>query len=387
MRGCIHPRGKNKWLLAYDIGPGPDGKRQQRYKTVHGIKKVAERELTRILHELATGSYIEPSKTTVAEYLDQWLETYAKTNVCGTTLERYTGIIEKHLKPALGTHVIGKLQPLHIQSYYAEAVKSGHLRKAGGLSARTVIQHHRVLRRALLQAVRWQIISRNPVDAVEPPRLEKKEMSVPTDESVQKLLEVSGCTKFYLPILLAASTGMRRGEILALKWGDVDLDEGLASIRRSLEQTRAGLRFKEPKSGKARVVVLSTMTVEALQQHRVDQELHKMLFGSDYHNDELICARPDGQPMVPDNFSREFRDIVTKAKIRHTRFHDLRHFHATALMGRNVHPKVVSERLGHSTVGITLDLYSHCLPSMQIEAARKIDEALRTAPTQHHQDT
>jgi hypothetical protein len=183
MKGHIRPRGENAWAIVLDIGRDPaTGRRQQKWKTIHGPKKDAQRELNRLLHEIDTGSYIEPSRTTLGKYLKEWLESYARTNVAPKTFERYQEIVECHLVPALGKHILSQLKPLHLQSYYSQALLSGRRPARGkrnapaGLSGRTVLHFHRVLRQALAQAVKWQILVRNPADSVEPPRPARIEM-------------------------------------------------------------------------------------------------------------------------------------------------------------------------------------------------------------------
>jgi integrase len=237
-----------------------------------------------------------------------------------------------------------------------------------------------VLREALQQAVRWKLLVRNPADAVEPPKVERREMQVLDEHQTKRLLAAVGGTRLYIPVLLAVTTGLRRGEILALRWQDIDLDQGTLAVRRSLEQTRGGNRFKEPKTKKARrVVALPALTTEALRKHKVEQAKARLLIGADYADEGLVCARRHGTPLDPAETTAGFAALIKKADLPKIRFHDLRHSHATQLLRQLVHPKVVSERLGHSTIGITLDVYSHVLPGMQEEAARRIDRALREA--------
>lgn len=380
MRGHVRKRGKGSWAIVLDLGRDANGKRKQKWITVRGSEKDAERELARLLHEMNTGQFVEPSKMTVAEYLRHWLEAYAKVNVRAKTFERYAEIVEKALIPALGCHRLAKLQPLHIQTFYSKALLEGRRDGRGGLSPQTVLHYHRVLREALQQAVRWQLLVRNPTDAVEPPRVQRQEVQVLDEKQTAYLLRACEGSWLYMPVLLAVTTGMRRGEILALRWRDVDLKAGTATVRQSLEQTNNGLAFKQPKTQKGRrVVVLPALAVDALRRHRIAQAKERLLMGPDYQDHDLICAQPDGRPLNPDSVSAAFRDFMGKLPLPRIRFHDLRHSHASHLLRQGVHPKVVSERLGHSTTTITLDLYSHLLPGLQEEAARRIDAALRAA--------
>ena len=380
MKGHLRKRGKNSWAIAIYVGRDHRGKPKYKWHTVRGGKRKAQDECTRLLNELATGEYVEPSKMTVREYLAYWLENYAKLNVAGRTFERYSEIVRLHLVPALGDKLLTKLQPLSIQGCYVAALQSGRKDKRAGLSAQTVVHHHRVLREALQQAVRWKLLVRNPADAVDPPKVERREMQVLDEHQTKRLLAVVVGTRLYIPVLLAVTTGLRRGEILALRWQDIDLDQGTLAVRRSLEQTRGGNRFKEPKTQKARrVVALPALTTEALRKLKVEQAKARLLIGAGYADEGLVCARIHGTRLDPAETTAAFAALIKKADLPKIRFHDLRHSHATQLLRQHVHPKVVSERLGHSTIGITLDVYSHVLPGMQEEAARRIDRALRDA--------
>lgn len=379
MNGHIRQRGKHSWAVVLDLGRDSLGKRRQKWHTVHGTKKDAQRRLTELLHQFNTGTYVEPTKLTLGDYLERWLTDYAEPNVAAKTFERYCEIVRKHLVPNLGRFVLAKIHPLHIQDYYSRASRSGRRDGKGGLSAQTVLHHHRLLRGALKQAVRWQLLARNPADAVEPPRPRRHEMRALDEAETAVLLKAARETDLYLPILLAVTTGLRRGEILGLRWRDVDQKGGTIAVRRSLEQTSSGLSFKEPKSARSRrLVALPKITLEALRSHRSLQAQLRLKLGPAYHDDDLVCAMPDGRPWLPSSLTHSFIRLARAAGLHQLRFHDLRHSHATQLLRHGVHPKVVSERLGHSTVGITLDVYSHVLPSMQEEAAKRVDEAMRS---------
>jgi integrase len=304
---------------------------------VRGVKRDAQRELARLLHSLDTGGYVEPNRLTVGEYLRLWLDDYAKANVSAKTFERYEEIVRLHLTPGLGNLLLTKLHPLHIQELYSRALETGRCDKKGGLSTQTVLHHHRVLRQALQQAVRWRLLVANPADAVKPPRPKRKVVMPPSEEQTMKLLDAARTTRLYTPILLVLAAGMRRGEVLGLRWQDVDLKAGTLMVRQTLEQTRAGLSFKEPKTAKGRrLLPLPAVVAEHLRRHKKEQAAERLQLGPAYG-------------------------------------------HATQLLLRGVHPKVVSERLGHSTIAITLDTYSHVMPSLQEEAAEKLDVALRSA--------
>ena len=261
---------------------------------------------------------------------------------------------------------------------------SGRKDGKGGLSAQTVLHFHRLIHRALGQAVRWQLLARNPAEAVEPPRPQRTEMRVLEDAQIALLLKSLEGSRLHAPVLLAVSTGLRRGELLGLRWSDVDLERACLTVRCSIEQTKNGIRFKTPKTERSRrAVALPSFTVDMLRAHKREQTEARLKLGPAYQNDDLILPREDGLPWPPDSFSTAFAAFIRRSRLPHVRFHDLRHSHATQLLKQGVHPKIVSERLGHSKVGITLDTYSHVLPSMQEDAARKIDAALRDALAKH----
>ncbi len=380
MKGHIRARGRNTWAIKYDIGRDPKtGKRRSKWVTVHGSKRDAQRELRRLLHELDTGTQVEPSRLTVGEFLERWLADYAQHNVSAKTNERYGEIVRKHLVPALGAHQLTKLTPLHVQQYYSEALKRGRLDGKGPLSAQTVKHFHRLLSQALKHAVRWQLLARNVCEAVDPPSpIRRKVPALPATELATLLRRFDG-TRLDMPVFLAATTGLRRGEILGLHWPEVDLDGGTLAVVQSLEQTKAGLRLKPPKNDRSRCVALPGITVEALRNHRVSQMQERMKLGLGRNDDGLVFTRLDGEPVNPRNFSKEFTRIAATAGVTRISFHGLRHSHISHLLREGIHPKVASERAGHASVAITMDIYSHVMPGMQEDAAARIDAAIRRA--------
>jgi integrase len=242
-----------------------------------------------------------------------------------------------------------------------------------------------VLREALQQAVGWQLLARNPADAVKPPKVERKQMSVLDAQATAELIEAARPYSMFMPILLAVTTGMRRGEIAALRWKSVDLDAGQLSVVVSIEQTKAGCREKETKSGRGRAIVLPAMLIEELRRHRLEQAQHLLSIGVRLTQDHHVVMQPDGMARTPNGLTAGYRIFLEAHGLKRIRLHDLRHTHATHLLQSGIHPKIASERLGHSKVGITLDLYSHVLPGMQNEAANKIDALLSDA-LQRQQD-
>jgi len=355
------------------------GKRRTRYVTVRGTKKDAQRDLIRLLAEVESGTAVEPKKLTVAEYLEAWLADHAQHRVSAKTFERYAEIVHKHLIPGIGGQRLGKLSPLQIQAHYSALLTNGRRDGRGGLSTQTVKHHHRVLSQALRQAVRLHLISRNPAADVDPPRPVRREMKIIDPEQTATLLKAAReRPALAVPVMLAITTGMRRGEILALRWADVDLDRASLSVTRTIEQTSKGLGLKEPKTQRSRrTITLPALAVDDLRRHRKRQAEALLGLGVRQHRDTLVCARPDSSPVSPRALTKAFALLVAELKLS-IRFHDLRHSHLSHLLAAGVHPKVASERAGHASVSITLDLYSHLLPGMQEDAARRIDAALRT---------
>jgi integrase len=381
--GHIRQRSPGSWEVRYDFGVDPaTGKRRIATTTVRGDRKAAERELRRLLHTVDTGEHVDPNRMTVRQWLEHWLAT-VRAEVSPKTHERYGEIVRNFLAPALGNDALTKLAPTHIQAAYNGWATGGRLDgKPGGLSPQTRRHIHRVLRTALGRALEQQVIARNPADAFKKrlPKVERRTLTTLTAEQSAHLLEAIAHSRVYWPVLLALSTGMRRGEILALRWKNVDLDRGTVQVMESLEQTRAGIRFKAPKTDRHRVITLPAYAVQELRLLRRQQAEDLLALGVRQTGETLLCCRADGQPHKPLSLTYEFARFVARMKdLPRVRFHDLRHSHATQLLASGVHPKIASERLGHASIGITLDLYSHVTDTMQSDAAQRLDSAMQLA--------
>lgn len=313
---------------------------------------------------------------TLSEYLLLWLE-HTATRVSPDTFYTYEVAVRKHILPVLGAVPLRELKPLHVQFYLAHALKRGRLDGKGGLGKRTAQYHYRVLYEALECAVKLEILFRNPAAAVDPPVPRRKEPRVVPPERVAEFLAAIEDAGIYrVPIFLAFVTGMRRGEILGLRWEDVDLNGGLAVVRQVLKRRAGEFVFDEPKTEKSRrTVSLPEVAVEVLREHKRRQDGRKR--AGAYRDYGLVCCRPDGSPIVPSTLTTYFRGWVRRhPEFAGMTFHGLRHTHATLLMAAGVHPKIVSERLGHSSINITLQLYTHSLPTLQKEAAARIDQII-----------
>jgi integrase len=373
--GHVYQRDKSRrdvWQLIIELGRDENGKRRWKYESVHGTKGHAKKVLRQRLNELEAGTYVEPTDLTVAEYLRSWHKDHARHYLSARALESNGYTLERHVIPGLGGHEPAKLRAMHLEAYHSAKLDSG-------LSPSSVRKHHNIIHSALRHAVRLQLLASNPADLVVPPRVTRREMTALDETQTATLVKAGEGTALYLPILLAVSTGMRRGELLGLRWSVVDLEGDTLVVCQTLQEAYGELHFKASKTSKSRRRIdLPTITVEALHRHRAEQARRRLRRAPGWTDSDLVLAAPRGGPWWPSNFDRVWRRFKTKQKLE-IRFHDLRHTHATQLLKAGVHPKVVSERLGHASIGVTLDTYSHVMPGMQEEAAEKIDAGLRKA--------
>lgn len=381
MRGHLRKRNKNSWSIVLDAGRDPTtGRRKQQWVSVKGTRKEAERKLMEMIHQVETGAFVKPTRLTFGAFLQGWYRDYVSTHLRSGTAEGYEGIIRVHLLPNLGHVPLSRLQPSHLQAYYANALASGRRdRKTGGLSAKTVLQHHSVIRRALNHAVRWGLVIRNVAQAVDPPRPEYREMRSLDSDGVDLFLQAARDTVYHPLFHLDIYTGLSRSELLGLRWKDVDLMMSSLSVVQVLHRLSGGrLVFEEPKAvRRRRAIALTPTSVVALREHRARVKQEKEVLGVPLKPEALVFAHPNGSPMLPSTVSHAFTRIARKAGLQGLRLHDLRHTHASLMLRQGVHPKIIQERLGHATISTTMDIYSHVLPGMQQEAAKKFDEGLR----------
>jgi integrase len=370
--------------LRYSLGTDPaTGKRRVVTTTVRGDSKAAGKELRRLLHSIDNNTHVDPSRITVSQWLETWLAS-VKPNVSPKSHERYAQLVLGFLTPELGNYPLVKLSPVNILAAYTKWNTEGRLDgKPGGPAPRTRRHIHHLLRTALAHAVELQMLARNPTDALKRklPKVERRMMKILDTQQSDALLRGLKHSRVYWPCLLALSTGMRRGEILALRWKNVDLDRGVLQVVESLEQTKEfGVRAKETKTGKARSVTLPRFAIDELRRLRREQAEELLRLGVRQTGETLVCGRADGEPHQPRSLTHEFAVLIARLKdVPRVRFHDLRHTHATALLRAGIHPKIAQERLGHSTITTTLDLYSHVTDSMQKDAADRLDAAFRSA--------
>lgn len=387
MKGHVRERGAGNWYVVLDTRDPQTGTRKRKWVSLPGItgKRQAQIECARLIAEAQNGGLsLEPAKTTLSDYLERWLD-YVKPNISPRSHERYTEIVRNNVGPRLGSVKLARLKPEHVAAAYADALARGRRDGQGGLSPRTVHHMHRILKQALARAVRWQILPRNPCDAVDPPKVERQELATYDIGATAKAIEAFRGTRMFVPTVLSLLCGLRRGEVAALRWRNVNLHAGVLAVVESAEQTKAGIRYKEPKSGKTRQVSLSQTMIDELKSWRAAQAEEFAVLGLLPAGDTFMVTQADGRPLQPRSITHEWVRLSAVKGLPRIRFHDLRHAHATHLLSAGVHPKVASERLGHSRVGITLDLYSHVMPGMQEEAAARVDDALRAAIARNRQ--
>jgi integrase len=381
----IPPKGKRKsWSAIVYTGKDDNGKKLHK-RVSAPTKAEVEKKVLDIIYQVKNGNYAA-IKGTVGEFIERWLKEYATPKLSPRTTEEYWSIYRSGIKPVFGKVLLSNLKPQAIQKYYADKL-------ASGLTSTTVTHHHCMLHRALEHAVKWQILPRNPADAASPPGIRHTEMHTLDSEQVALFLETAKETPFFVEFHLALFTGMRRSELMALRWQDVDLIMAEISISRSMHQMNKPRRiiFRGTKTVKsARKIALEPDTCEVLRKH-LDNEMSLCArLNVTFTNDRLLFCEWDGTPLAPDRVSRAWDRLMKKLEYPHVRFHDARHTHASLLLKADIHPKIVQERLGHANIETTLNIYSHVAPNMQHRAAEAFGKMIRAttrATTGRNQNT
>jgi len=350
--------------------------RRRETKSGFPTQKECQAAMNKLLVAVEQHNYTAPTKASVREYLKkEWLPAVRAT-IRPSTYNSYVQHVECHIVPHIGTVKLQKLSGSQVNALYAKLAESGRKDGKTGLSAMTIHHVHACLHKACKDAVRWGHISRNPLDAADPPRKKgdgAKEMQTWTKEQLKAFLGVMAGERLSPLWHLIAMTGMRRGEAIGLRWGDVDLENGRLSVRRALIPTNREVVVSEPKTAKGRrVIALDPGTVEVLKAQAARQLDEQDAGGDAWVDSGFVFTQETGAALDPESVSRYFRQAVKLSLLPTIRLHDLRHTHATLALQAGVHPKVVSERLGHATISITLDTYSHAIPAMQEEAAALI---------------
>lgn len=371
MAGQIINRGKRTWLVRIYLGRGANGKRKYKNKTIHGTKDDAQKYLNAKLREKDLGILADAGNQTLNEFLDMWLKTAVKPRVSLRTADNYKFLIEKYVKDAIGDIKLENLSRLGIEKIYADMQEKG-------LSARSVKHVHTTLKNALKQAVEWEYLQKNVAEYCKIPKVTRKERRVLSPDEANAFLDAASQFKQGLVFEFALLTGMRPEEYLALQWKDIDFERCTAQVRRALVKHKGSWSFEQPKTAKSnRTVSLPKPLVEKLRKHKIKQNTRRLKYGLVWQNYDLVFCGREGNPHDIRNLTyRFFRPILTKAGLPQIRLYDLRHTHATLLLIAEENPKIVAERLGHSTVLLTLDTYSHVIPTMQKQTTEKLEKML-----------
>ena len=372
MKGHIRKK-DSTWQYTVELDRDPiSNKRKQKSKGGFRTKRECEKAMAEMIVQIEQGEYFESKETLLKDYLHQWLEAI-KNNISEGTFVFYNDIVDKIIIPKLGLIKINKLTPLSIQNFLTSESKNK--------SGTTVRHYYNVLNISLNRALKWQLIQVNPCNAVETPKKSQKKIKVLSPEESNNLLEYTQSCIFevmYIPVLLALTCGMRRGEILGLKWDNINFEKNILVVKNNLQLFNGTIKLTVPKTDKsARTIALLPSTIKILKEHKKNQLKQKLLHSSEYNDENFVCCWEDGRPIRPDYITQTFKKIIRHGNFLDVSFHDLRHTHATLQLLKGVNPKIVSERLGHSRINMTLDTYSHVLPEMQQQAVEKLAEIFK----------
>ncbi|MCP4384512.1 MAG: site-specific integrase [Hyphomicrobiales bacterium] len=366
---------RTRWYVVVDAGRRADGKRRQKWHGSFKTRKEAEAARAKIVSDLNAGTYTEPTRITLGEYLtDTWLPSM-QARVKPTTWDSYRRNLELHVLPRLSARPLQRLTATELNALYGDLLAGGNKKTEGGLSPKTVRYVHTTLHKALADAVDAGLLPRNPASAAKPPRPRagaQAEMHTWTAEQLSTFLDSTRRDRLYSAFHLAAMTGMRRGEVLGLRWHDIDLEQQQLAVRHTLVIAQNEVRSSTPKSHQARVIDLDQDTCEILRRQHTAQESERIAWGDGYEESDLVFTREDGSAVNPGSFTGAFERLVANSDCPRIRLHDLRHTHATLGLSAGVPVKVMSERLGHESAGFTLRQYAHVLPGMGADAASKI---------------
>jgi integrase len=368
MRGTVTKK-NNKWYIVVYLGM-EDGKRKYKWFSGYRTKKEAERDLPLKLQELQAG--VKPTKEDFSAFLERWID-YKRAHVRQRTIEIYQRTIRLHIAPHIGHIPTYELTPMHINDLYKK------LKNKDKLSNRYISQIHNLLHDAFDRALKWGVVPRNIIDLIDAPKPEKKKFDVWSLEDVIRFLnhEEVKSHRFYVAFLLALTTGMRQGEILGLQWKDIDFENKVLTVNRTLTYINGHHTFGEPKSESGhRVISLPDYVVDALRAHKAQQNEDRLKMGEAYHNLDLVVARINGNIVTQTFIRAKFTDLIKKLDMPYIRFHDLRHTHASILLELGEKTKVLQERLGHADYSTTLNIYTHVSRSLQDNTAKLLQENL-----------
>jgi integrase len=367
--GQIIARGQSTWLVRIYQGRDPQtGTRKYLNQTIHGQLREAQRFLNLKLQQRDKTGSPRAAAISLNQFLDQWLTTVARPKLRAKTFYDYQTLLRLYIRPVLGTRLIGTIGQMEMQELYAQMFERG-------LSARTIEYTNAVLESAFRQAIRWRMLAEDPCAGVDLPRVKYKEMEALSVEECRQFLAVAAESEWYALFALALTTGMRPSEYLALKSSDIDWQRGTASVSRTIQVSRSAWTFDDTKRKRSRrIVKLQNFVLEALRGLQNKQGTGVEGNCCPAHN--LMFVTEAGMPLTQRVVKREFRRLLAKAGIRPVRLYDLRHTAATLGIAAGVSVKVISDLLGHASISFTLERYSHVLPSIQDEAAAKVEKLL-----------
>ena len=366
MRGSIQQRGRSSWRLRIDLERA-GGDRQRRFFTVRGTRKDAQKELARLLVAADTGALPDPTQVTIGAYLTNYLDN--ATGLSPKTIERYRELVARQIIPHLGDVKLQKLRPEHLEAWHAKLI-------AGGLAARTIGHAHRVLSSALKRALENGAVSRNVAAIRKPPTAQATEIEILTPDQITAVLDSLKGHTLHPIASLSLATGLRRGELLALQWSDVDLDRAVLRVEHSLEETKAGLRLKAPKTKRGRrSITLPQEAIAVLRAHKIRQMQLRLELGQG-GAPTIVFSTIEGEHLKPNGISRSWRQTCKARRLPRVSFHALRHTHASTLIRAGVDILTIS-RLGHSGAAMTLDVYGHLIEGADAAAARALDGVLK----------
>jgi integrase len=386
MNGCTFkrtlPSGRITWGYSIDAGKDENGKRKQIFKSGFERKKDADDALCQKLNEKDEGELVKPDPTTFAAFLQEWFKEHAERNCTPKTVERYHQLAD-YVLPHIGATKLPDLSALTLERVFNRVKDAGgwnrKTKKARPLSAKTVHHISGLVHVALDTAIRWKLLKVNPVDGVVLPKVLKREAQVLETDQISTFLEAARAGGVFEFVMLAVSTGCRRGELLALTWADIDFVGRVLRLSKSLEQTAAGLRVKSTKNEKPREISLPKSSIEMLRNHRASQVENRHLYGPDYRDDlNLVFATPEGDYLKPDSMTSKVCLLATKAGLNGASLHTLRHSHGSQLLSKGVSLPTVSKRLGHSSVYVTANICAHALSADEVAAADVWDKEIQS---------
>jgi len=358
------------WSYRIDAGLDDRGRRRQREVGGFGTKKAAQTALNEALADTQRGNYSPPSRTTVREFLDEWHEG-ARHELALTAWTNYGQIIRRNINPYLGSKRLTDLSPLDIKRWHGKLLTDGR-QDGQPLAVASVKLAHRILRRALADAVRWNLIVSNPAAATRVPKGETKELTVWSAEEAKRFLDAIAEERLVGLWTLALHTGLRRGELAGLRWRDVDLDAGTLTVAQQRTTANYTVVITTPKAKSQRQLLLAPKTVATLRGHLQRQRKERMALGPDWTDSGYVFVDEAGVEIHPQRFTKLFDEVLKRTGAPKIRLHDLRHTMASLALEAGVHPKVVQEQLGHSTIAVTLDTYSHVPQAVRRDSADKI---------------